>query len=55
MSVIAIPVSTILCVIPTGIPMVAKLIWATLAYMLWDYGLYALRCADFWHCHYNDA
>ena len=37
MSVIAIPVSTILLfVIPTGIPLVAKLIWATLAYMLWD-------------------
>ena len=36
-SVIAIPVSTILLfVIPTGIPLVAKLIWATLAYMLWD-------------------
>ena len=37
MSVIAIPVSTILLfVIPTGIPLVAKVIWATLAYMLWD-------------------
>lgn len=37
MSVIAIPVATILLfIIPTGIPMMAKIIWATLAYMLWD-------------------
>jgi Na+/melibiose symporter-like transporter len=36
-SVIAIPVATILLfTIPTGIPMMAKIIWATLAYMLWD-------------------
>lgn len=36
-SVIAIPVATILLfIIPTGISMMAKIIWATLAYMLWD-------------------
>ena len=36
-SVIAIPVATILLfIIPTGISMTAKIIWATLAYMLWD-------------------
>lgn len=36
-SVIAIPVATILLfVIPAEIPMMAKIIWATLAYMLWD-------------------
>ena len=36
-SVIAIPVATILLfTIPTEISMMAKIIWATLAYMLWD-------------------
>ena len=45
MSVIAIPVSTILLfVIPTGIPLVAKLIWATLAYMLWDTAYTLCEC-----------
>lgn len=44
-SVIAIPVSTILLfVIPTGIPLVAKLIWATLAYMLWDQPIRFAMC-----------
>lgn len=36
-SLVAIPVATVLLfAVPSGIPMVAKAVWAALAYMLWD-------------------
>lgn len=36
-SMIVTPLSTILVfAIPTGIPMWGKILWATVAYMLWD-------------------
>lgn len=53
-SVIAIPVATILLfIIPTGISMMAKIIWATLAYMLWDTA-YTLAMYRFWYCYHDD-
>ena len=54
-SVIAIPVATILLfTIPTGIPMMAKIIWATLAYMLWDTAYTLCDVPIFWYCHHDD-
>ena len=51
-SVTVIPGGDYSLTIPTGIPMMAKIIWATLAYMLWIQPIPQMY--DFWYCHHDD-